>query len=174
MRRAALPVLMVALSVAAANHLTATYGFVPVGFGLTATAGTFAAGVALVARDYAQDAGGWRAVAVAVALGAAVSVWLAGPALAIASAAAFAVAEALDAAVYTPLRRSRWRTAVVASSTAGALVDTALFLFLAFGAAAVTLPALAGQLVGKVLWVALPVAVIGGALRAVPVRQQSQ
>lgn len=168
--RAALPVAVVALSVVAANVLTARLGFVPVGFGLVATAGTYAAGVALVARDYAQDRGGWRAVAVAVALGGALSWWLAGPALAVASACAFVVAECLDAAVYTPLRRRAWRTAVVASSAVGAVVDTCLFLVLAFGPAALTPQALAGQLVAKVLYVAVPVALIGGRWRrAVPV-----
>ncbi|AKY02579.1 hypothetical protein SEA_BRUSACORAM_53 [Mycobacterium phage Brusacoram] len=42
-------------TVLVANWATSTFGFVPVGFGQTATAGTFAAGFALAARDVVQD-----------------------------------------------------------------------------------------------------------------------
>lgn len=52
-------------AVAAANWLTSTFGFVPVGFGQAATAGTFAAGFALAARDALQDTLG-KAVMLAV------------------------------------------------------------------------------------------------------------
>jgi len=48
--------------VVAANVLTSTYGLVPAGFGLTATAGTWAAGLVLLARDLVDDANrgaGW-------------------------------------------------------------------------------------------------------------------
>lgn len=41
-------------SVVAANMLTAHFGLIPIGFGLMVTAGTFAAGVSLVARDWVQ------------------------------------------------------------------------------------------------------------------------
>ena len=48
-------------SMLAANYVTTDYGFVPVGFGLSATAGTFFAGFALAARDAINDAwGAWR------------------------------------------------------------------------------------------------------------------
>lgn len=154
-------------SVVVANALTARFGFVPIGFGLSATAGTYAAGVALVARDVVQEGWGWRGVAVAVAAGVALSVWLATPALAVASGVAFAVSEGLDAAVYTPLRRRRWRSAVVGSSLVGAVADSVLFVGLAFGWAAVTAPTIAGQVVGKVLWVAVPYVVAVGVWRAV-------
>lgn len=164
------------LTAAAANWLTARYGFVPVGFGLEATAGTFAAGLALALRDGLQDAAGPRrarlVMCAAIVAGAAVS-WGSlrildalnyGPPpppgltinrLALASGAAFLVAEMLDALVYTPLRGRartggrRWTVAVGASNVVGAIVDTLAFLTLAFGAAAVTWPALGGQLVGK-------------------------
>src|SRR5688572_11355222 len=45
-------------TVVAANILTAGFGLVPVGFGLTATAGTAAAGVTLLARDWVHDVAG--------------------------------------------------------------------------------------------------------------------
>ena len=62
---------------------------------------------------------------------------------ALASAAAFLFSEFADLAVYTPLERSRWLTAVAVSNVVGLIADSALFLWLAFG----SLDFLAGQLV---------------------------
>jgi uncharacterized PurR-regulated membrane protein YhhQ (DUF165 family) len=161
----ALPIAIFAGAAMLANWLTTMFGFVPVGFGFVATAGTYAAGVALVARDFIHETSGLRGVAVAVVLGTGLSVALADPMIALASGVAFAVSEAADTLVYAPLRKRRWRLAVIASSVVGAVIDTAIFLGLAFGLAAVTAEAMGGQLVGKVLWVAVPVAIIGGWLR---------
>ena len=160
------PITAFILAVVAANWLTTEFGFVPVGFGLVATAGTYAAGFALVARDFIHDANGLRGVWVSIAIGTALSFLLADPFIAAASGIAFAVSEVADTAVYSPLRRKHWRSAVVGSSLVGAVIDTALFLGIAFGAAAITPSAMAGQLVGKVLWVAIPVALIGGVIRS--------
>lgn len=153
-------------SIPLANWLTSSYGFVPVGFGFSATAGTYAAGVALVARDFVHEHGGLKAVLAIVAAGVALSLLLADPSIAIASGVAFFVSELADTAVYTPLREKRWRLAIIASSIVGAVIDTILFLGIAFGLAALTVEAVTGQLVGKVLWVAVPVAVVGGWLRS--------
>lgn len=156
-----------------ANYLTTEYGFVPVGFGLTATAGTFAAGLALGLRDAVQDAlGRWGVVAV-VAVGAAVSWLVADPRIAAASAAAVLLSEFADFAIYTPMRGRaaaggrRWAGAVAVSNLVGAVVDTVVFLGLAFGATAIR-PALAGQLVGKG-WATLAFIVVGAVTaRALP------
>lgn len=99
--------------------------------GLTVTAGTWAAGVVFIARDVVHDAAGRVAVVALVAVGAVLSAWLAGPQLALASAATFAVAELADLLVYVPLRRRGWLRAIVASQVVGAVVDTVLFLKLA-------------------------------------------
>jgi queuosine precursor transporter len=115
----------------AANWLTNRYGLVPVGFGLVTTAGTFAAGLVLLLRDVLQDLGGRWWVLAAIAAGAGASAFLAGPALALASGAAFAVSELADAAVYTPLRRRGWARAAFASGVVGSAVDSVLFLWLA-------------------------------------------
>lgn len=163
--RRAIPIAVFAAAAVLANVLTTRYGFVPVGFGLSVTAGTYAAGLALVARDFIHDTSGWRGVTVAIAIGAVLSYVFADPFIATASVVAFTLSEVADAFVYAPLRRRRWRLAVIASSVVGAVIDTALFLAIAFGAAAVTGEAMAGQLVGKVLWVAVPVAIVGGWLR---------
>lgn len=141
-------------SMLAANYVTTDYGFVPVGFGLSATAGTFFAGFALAARDAINDAWGRLAVVAVILTGTLVSFTLSAPEIAIASAAAFLVAESLDFAVYVPLRKrakfgdKKWALAVVASNIVGAIADTVVFLGVAFGSAAI-LPALPGQLVGK-------------------------
>lgn len=148
-----------------ANYLTTRFGFVPVGFGLTATAGTFAAGFALALRDAVQDALGRWAVLTAIVVGAGLSFLVADPFIALASAAAFLISELADFAIYTPLRRKsrlgdkRWAGAVIASNLVGAVVDTAIFLGIAFGAAAI-LPSIPGQLVGK-SWATLAYLLIG-------------
>ena len=141
-------------TIVAANWLTSRYGLVPIGFGLMATAGTYAAGLAFVARDVVQDVAGRGAVLIALAAGAALSWWLSTPALAVASGVAFGLSELADMAVYTPLRRRGYVRAAVASNLIGAVVDTAAFLWLAgFGLAPLVV---AGQLVGK-FWVTLAV-----------------
>jgi uncharacterized PurR-regulated membrane protein YhhQ (DUF165 family) len=151
-------------AIVAANWLTAHYGLVPVLPGLLVTAGTYAAGAALLLRDVAQDAAGRVAVLAAIVVGGAMSWVMASPPLATASVAAFLIAELADMALYTPLRRRGWARAVVASNTVGALLDTLVFLWLAgFG---LTVTSVAGQLVGKVIWATLiPVLIVDGVLR---------
>jgi uncharacterized PurR-regulated membrane protein YhhQ (DUF165 family) len=64
------------------------------------------------------------------------------------------LAEGLDLFVYTPLQRRNLVVAVVASNTVGVIVDSIVFLSLAFGSLAL----LKGQVIGK-LWmtvIALP------------------
>lgn len=160
-------------SIVLANWLTTRYGFISVGFGLTATAGTIAAGFALGFRDAVQDTLGKWAVITVVLVGAAVSFLIADPFIAAASAVAVLISELADFAVYTPLRGRartggrRWAGAVVASNLVGAVIDTVVFLTIAFGAASVR-PALAGQLVGKA-WATLAFLTAGAVIsRAVP------
>ncbi|SFK32007.1 hypothetical protein SAMN05216467_2871 [Cellulomonas sp. KH9] len=158
-----------------ANYLTTRLGFVPVGFGLSATAGTFAAGAALALRDVTQDSLGRRGVLAVVVAGAGLSFLLADPFIALASAAAFLLSELADFAVYTPLRRRsrlgdrRWAAAVIASNVVGAVVDTVVFLTVAFGAAAV-LPATPGQLVGKA-WATVAFLAVGWAVSRAVLRE---
>lgn len=155
---AAASVLGYITAIAAANWLTARHGLVPVGFGLTTTAGTFAAGAALLMRDLVQDTLGRTWVLAGIALGALLT-WATSPALAVASATAFLLAEAADMAAYTPLRERGWARAVLASNAVGAVVDTLAFLWLA--GFPVTTSAVGGQLAGKLAWAtALPVAAV--------------
>lgn len=139
-------------AIVAANWLTSRYGFVPVGLGLSATAGTYAAGATFTLRDDVQDRAGLRWVLAVIAIGCAVSYIVATPALAVASFCAFALAELADLAVYTPLKRSgRWNAAVWISGLIGAIADSVVFLWLAFGTVAVTSETVAGQVLGK-MW----------------------
>jgi uncharacterized PurR-regulated membrane protein YhhQ (DUF165 family) len=133
-------------AIVTANWLTARYGFIPVGFGLTATAGTYAAGFAFVFRNLTQEAFGRAWVLAAIVAGAALSWWLSVPALAIASGVTFLVSETADWAVYTPLRRRGWMKAAAAGNVCGFTVDTFLFLYLA---GFPVLAAAPGQLLGK-------------------------
>ena len=118
-------------TVVAANALTAAYGLIPVGWGMTATAGTATAGLSLLTRDWVHHTAGRTIAMICIGVGAVASATLAGPRLAIASAAAFAVSELADLLVYQRLRDHGWIAAALASNAVGAPVDTVLFLALA-------------------------------------------
>jgi uncharacterized PurR-regulated membrane protein YhhQ (DUF165 family) len=148
------------ITIIAANWLTSRYGFVSVGFGLTATAGTYAAGLTFGLRDALHEHGGRWCVLALIIVGGVLSYAIA-PSLAVASAAAFIISEVADLVVYDPLRRRRWIAAVIASNLVGALVDTIVFLQLA---GFPIQSALAGQMVGKALMI-LPALALVGLLR---------
>ena len=70
----------------------------------------------------------WAGFALAVLL----SIWLATPRIALASGTAFLAGQLLDIQVFQRLRAGSWWRAPLVSSTAGSVVDTALFFSLAF------------------------------------------
>lgn len=119
--------------------------------GLMTASGVLMIGIALVLRDLVQRRLGVVVAVIAVFVGGAISAFLAPPALVFASTAAFLVSEYADLAVYTSLARHRFIAAVLASSLVGLVVDSILFLWLAFG----SLDFLAGQIVGKTLMIVL-------------------
>lgn len=165
--RRALPLLAAAALVASvvlANVLTARHGLIPAGFGLLVPAGTFAAGLALAARDALDRAGGLPWVLPTVAVGVALSAVLAGPALALASATAFALGELVDLGVWRALRRRTIAGAIAGSNAVGAVVDTLVFLPLA--GFPITAAALGGQILVKAGWVTLAALVVLAAVRA--------
>jgi queuosine precursor transporter len=126
---------------------------VPVAPGLMAPSGVMMAGIALVLRDLAQRRLGTAISALAIIIGSGLSALLAPAALVVASATAFLLSEFADLAVYTPLARRRLVAAVIASSSVGLVVDSVVFLWLAFG----SLDFLAGQVVGKAWMVLLSI-----------------
>lgn len=118
---------------------------IPVAPDLMAPSAVIVVGLAFVFRDIVQRRLGVGWAAGAIIIGALLSAALAPPALVIASATAFLASEFADLAVYTPLQRKRLVLAVFASSIVGLVVDSAIFLQLAFG----NLDYLWGQVVGK-------------------------
>ena len=142
------------LCIPAANWLIGNAGttcvangpcLIPVAPGMMAPSGVLMIGLALVLRDMVQRRLGLEWSAAAIIAGAALSAFIAPPALVIASGVAFLLSELADLAVYTPLQRRRLVLAVIASSTVGLIVDSAVFLYLAFG----SLEFLPGQVIGK-------------------------
>ena len=154
-----------ALTIPAANWLIGNVGVVcvrggpcliPVAPGIVAPSGVLMIGVALVLRDLVQRRLGIGISAIAVLAGAALSALLAPPSLVLASGVAFLLSELADLAVYTPLARRRLVAAVVASSMVGLVVDSMVFLWLAFG----SLEFLLGQIIGKAWMVLLSIPLI--------------
>jgi uncharacterized PurR-regulated membrane protein YhhQ (DUF165 family) len=123
------------------------------GMTLLAPSGVLMIGVALVLRDLVQRRLGVIYSAGAVVFGAVLSSIYSPPALVLASALAFLLSEFADMAVYTPLARRGLVAAVVASSAVGLVVDSVIFLWLAFG----SLEFLAGQVAGKAWMVLLSI-----------------
>lgn len=117
------------LIVIGTNAITVTLGVVE-WFGVAATAGTWLAGFALVARDAVHDRHGPRWVAGCILAGAMISAAFS-PALALASAAAFLLSELADFAIYAPLRQRGHIRAAIASNVAGSIVDSLIFLAIA-------------------------------------------
>lgn len=122
---------------------------VPVWPGVLAPSGVLAVGLGFTFRDLVQRRLG-VAWSVAAVLGGALLTALLDPRLAVASGSAFLLSELLDLAVYTPLQRRHLTAAVLASNLAGLVVDSVVFLALAFG----SLAFLPGQVIGK-LWMTL-------------------
>jgi uncharacterized PurR-regulated membrane protein YhhQ (DUF165 family) len=142
------------LTIPAANWLIGHVGttcvpngpcLIPVAPGIMAPSGVLMIGVALVLRDLVQRRLGVAFSAGAVVVGAALSAAIAPAALALASGIAFLMSEFADLAVYTPLARRRLVAAVAASGAVGLVVDSIVFLWLAFG----SLEFLLGQIIGK-------------------------
>lgn len=141
-----------------ANWLTSSYGLVPVGLGLYATAGTFAAGLTFVFRDMIHENFKSPVVFLAIVVGALISYLIASPVIAIASGITFLLAETLDMLVYKPLRKKGFFKASIVSNVVGFTTDTFLFLYLA--GFALTVDTVAGQLWVKALMTLLGVGII--------------
>lgn len=159
-------------TVYAANFALGRWGIVSIGFGLMAPAGVYFAGLAFGLRDALHELGGRWWVLSAIACGAVLSYVIEDAVtipgghvpIAVGSAVAFGLSELADFAIYAPLRERRWSLAVVASNLAGAVLDSILFLWLAFGSAGGWLD----LTIGKAYMVAPAVLIVGVIRRAVP------
>ncbi|MCC8244990.1 VUT family protein [Saccharothrix luteola] len=131
-------------SVVAANIASVHWPPLTVG-GMLLPAGTLFVGIGLTLRDLVHDRCGSRGVTAGIIAGAGLSAVFASPRIAVACVVAFTVSEVLDTLVYTRLRHRTRTGAVAASNAAGLVVDSVLFVPLAFGSFA----ALPGQITGK-------------------------
>lgn len=123
---------------------------IPVWPGLWAPSAVLLAGFSLVLRDVVHHCLGWRWALASIFAGAIISGFISEPSLVIASISAFLFAELADFAVYAPMKKRYPASAVIASGLAGSVVDSAIFLTLAFG----SIEFLAGQVLGK-FWMSL-------------------
>ena len=153
------------LTIPAANWMIGNVGVVcpenspcliPVGFDVMAPSGVIMVGLALVLRDLVQRRLGKLWALGAIVVGALLSALIAPRALVLASGAAFLVSELADFAVYTPLQKKRLVLAVFMSGVVGLVVDSILFLQLAFG----SLDFLSGQIIGKTWMIVLALPII--------------
>lgn len=128
---------------------------IPVAPGLMAPSGVLVIGIALLLRNFLQEVANRAWIAGCIVIGAVLSAFIAPTALAMASGVAFLASEATDWAIYTPLRQRGRPRALILASFGGSVVDSALFLWLAFG----SLAFMPGQVIGK-LWASLIVAAV--------------
>lgn len=149
-----IPFTLFAATIPLANWLIGNVGtvcvpdgpcLIPVGFGFVAPSGVLMIGVALVLRDWVHEISGAAWALAAVLAGALLSLLVSPPGLAVASAAAFAFSETSDALVYSRIRRHGRAAAVLISQIVGSALDSALFVYFAFG----SLEFSAGNTLGK-------------------------
>jgi hypothetical protein len=143
----------------AANWAVMTFGIVPLFFwpAVAAPAGVYFAGLTFAARNQLQESKGRVWSVVAIPLGAAFS-FLISPHFALASGATFLLSETADWLVYSHIRKRGRPLAMLASCIAADVVDSAVFLALAFG----SLDHIEGQIAGK--WAVVVPIVVGMAL----------
>ena len=132
-------------------------GLTPSGNPIYAPSGVLAIGVGFTLRDLVQRRLGVKVALVAIVVGALLSAAV-DPSLALASGGAFLLAETLDLVVYTPLQRRHLVGAVVASNIVGVVVDSVIFLTIAFG----TLSLIQGQVIGKAWMTLVAIPIVHG------------
>lgn len=139
---------------------------IPVGFGLAAPSGVLFAGAQLTLRDVLHERLGGPATVAVIAATAPLTAIVASPALAVASIVTFVVAELADLVVFGRLRRRGYATAILGSNLISAIVDSLLFLALAFGVTQAAVGGL-GMTVGKLEASLLTFAALAAACRLV-------
>lgn len=166
LRIGAWPLFVLVACPVAANLMIQHVGYnctpclLPVASSIWTASGVYVAGISLAMRDIAHERFGAAVAFAAVLIGASLSAMIS-PTLAFASAIAFILCEAADAATYSALRRRLSRSgAVIASGIVGAVVDGLAFVWLAFG----SLELGAGNILGK-LYASVALAAIWWGMR---------
>ena len=143
------------LTIPAANWMiqnVGTQGFpggphtIPVGFGYDAPSGVLLIGLALALRDYVQEKAGRNPTLIAIGIGIGLS-YIVNPAVATASAVAFGISEIIDFAIYSRIRRHNKPAAIATSGFIGGIIDSLIFLKIAFGSTMFW----QGQVIGKTI-----------------------
>jgi hypothetical protein len=132
----------------------------PVWPGIEAPSGVYLIGVTLVLRDLLQRQAGKAVTFGLMVVGAGLAAFIS-PAIALASGVAFLASETVDFAVFTLAERFGLIRAVVISNAVSLIVDSWIFLTLAFG----SLAFIEGQIVGK-CWATLAGVLVLAALRS--------
>lgn len=134
-------------TIVAANWLVATFGVIPIAPHLSAPAGVYMIGLGFLLENLVTESLGRRWTLVAIVAGVALSYGIT-PHFALASGLTFLCSETLDFLVFV---RARRRLALVGAALVGDLasdvLDSVVFVLLAFG----SLEFLAGQVVGKIV-----------------------
>ncbi|MCE3268488.1 MAG: beta-carotene 15,15-monooxygenase [Burkholderiales bacterium] len=121
-----------------------------------APSGVLFAGIAFILRDILQRlAGLWLSI-IAVVLGTVISYIYVNPELAIAGSLAYFLSEITDTIIYSSLQKYNLVLAIFISSCAGLVVDSVVFLHMAFH----SYQFLLGQIIGKLLIVTLCIPLI--------------
>ena len=158
-----IPVLAYLLTIPLANWFIGNVGTqsfpdgphtIPVGFGYSAPSGVLLIAIALFARDIIQEKHGKSKTIIAICIGVALS-YIVNPAVAVASAVAFALGELFDFFVYTKARKKSIALAVALSGIIGGIIDSFIFLQIAFKSTDYW----QGQVIGKTI-----VSLIAGAI----------
>ncbi len=106
----------------------------PIGWGLQAPSGVALVGLMITVRDALHERIGLKGTLIVIAVGSILSAAVAPAELAVASSVTLLISEASDAAVYQRLRQHGLFAAGVASNIVSAVIDSAVFLTIAYGA----------------------------------------
>lgn len=137
---------------------------IAVGFGLVAPSGVLLAGAQFTLRDVLHERLGAGPTLAIIAASAPASALLASPTVAAASIMTFLAAETTDLIIYRRLRRRGYTTAVLGSNLISTMMDSMVFLTLAFGATLAAAGGL-GMTVGKLQASILTLLVLATAAR---------
>ena len=142
------------LCIVLADILAAQF-IIPIGFGLAVPAGVFMIAPIFTLRDSLHRTYGARMVTILILVASAfsygLSIVLGNEMLGrvtIASVIAFFVSENVDTFVYHLTRRKSWMTRVLSSNAVSSLVDSILFIGIAFG---IVWPLIIGQYIVKMV-----------------------
>lgn len=137
-KRPVWPFLAAMAAIVTASNFLVQIPFDRFGLGNILTWGAFTYPFAFLITDLANRTFGVKTARQLVLVGFVIafgmSIWLASPRVAIASASGFLLAQLLDVTIFDWLRNGKWWRAPLISSICGSILDTIIFFSLAFAA----------------------------------------